>query len=380
MDDKSGICVVSYPILKAFSTPLSNLEKILSTIYNKVYIINGAYEQMDILPGNNTIIYSIRHKASKNLFIKIMRYALLQAKVCLKIIKIIDDVDTFIFFMEYGAFFPMLLCKLCGKKVYYMLPSSINITNKINKDPIIKLMLRIHDINYIISDYIIVYSKNIIDEWGLKKYENKICISHEHSVDLNKFCNHIKFDERELLIGYVGRLSEEKGIRNFIESIPLIIKQYPEARFIIVGNGSLLKNIQDILENENLINYVEFTGWVSHEDLPKYLNQIKIQILPSYTEGLPNVILEGMACGTIIIATNVGAIPDIIINNKTGFILENNSPEAISSKVVNVLNNDALKDVSSNAIKAIEESFSLISSVKIFRYVLNSNDNIIYRK
>ena len=72
---------------------------------------------------------------------------------------------------------------------------------------------------------------------------------------------------------------------------------------------------------------VTLVGWISHDELPSYLNMLKLLVVPSYTEGLPNIVIEAMSCGTPVLATPVGGVPDLIEDGITGFILEDNFPE-----------------------------------------------------
>jgi len=94
------------------------------------------------------------------------------------------------------------------------------------------------------------------------------------------------------------------------------------------------------LDNNGLITRVDIPGWISQVDLAKYLNTLRLLVLPSSTEGLPNILLEAIACGTPVVSTPVGAIPDIIQDDENGFIMDNNSPDVyqkISSEPSKIL-------------------------------------------
>jgi glycosyltransferase involved in cell wall biosynthesis len=106
------------------------------------------------------------------------------------------------------------------------------------------------------------------------------------------------------------------------------------------------------------VSQSELPGWISHDDLPGYLNQLRLLVLPSYTEGLPNIMLEAMACGTPVLATPVGAIPDVIRDGKTGFIMENNSPECIAENVARALASPDLEEIAEAGRRFVEENFT----------------------
>ena len=116
------------------------------------------------------------------------------------------------------------------------------------------------------------------------------------------------------------------------------------------------------------------TGWISHEDLPDYLNRLRLLIIPSYSEGLPNIMLEAMACGTPVLATPVGAIPDIIKDGETGFIMENNTPACIAENINRVLKDTNLEKIAADAKKVVEENFTFESSVKTWKILLEDID------
>ena len=96
----------------------------------------------------------------------------------------------------------------------------------------------------------------------------------------------------------------------------------------------------------------------------------RLLVLPSYTEGLPNIMLEAMACGTPVLATPVGAIPDVIIDGKTGFIMENNSPECIAENVVRALNSPDLERIAEDGRRFVEENFSFEKTVENWKRIL----------
>ena len=103
-----------------------------------------------------------------------------------------------------------------------------------------------------------------------------------------------------------------------------------------------------------------------------YLNELKLLVLPSYTEGLPNIMLEAMACGTPVLATPVGAIPDVIKDGETGFIMENNSPERIAENVIRALNDSNLDIIVKNARELVEKDFTYEAAVERYRKILGS--------
>jgi len=140
---------------------------------------------------------------------------------------------------------------------------------------------------------------------------------------------------------------------------------------LIGGDGHLKNSIQSVLQEEKLTDYVDLPGWVSNENYPKYLNQLRLLVLSSYTEGLPYTILEAMTCGTPVLATPVGAIPDIIIDGKTGFIMEDNLPECIAENVSRALRSPNLDKIAENGRRFVEENFTFEKTTENWNRILN---------
>ena len=369
-----NIGVITPPISEAGNVPLSNLIDILCSFYSDIYVITGNKGNILHNKCDKSIhLFKIRQKIGANLFTKVTNYIYAQLRISFKLIKLTRNIDLWIFFM--GADFlllPMLTAKLLRKHVVMALPGSALKAAQDQKDPFVfvKVIDLMGKINRSFSDKIVVYSGSLVEEWNLEKYKNKISIAHKHFLDFDKFKIKKKFDERDNLVGYIGRLSEEKGAMNFVKAIPEVLKERNEIKFLMGGDGTLRDEIGRYLNEENLSDKVKFAGWIPHDKLSKYLNELKLLVLPSYTEGLPNVMLEAMACGTPVLATPVGAIPDVIKDKETGFIMKDNSPECIAENVERALEYPNLDKTVKNAKELVEKEFTYEAAVERYREIL----------
>jgi len=378
--EKPNVCIITSPRVKASITPLSNLVNILSSLSSEVFLITGNEGAEMFKIHKNIHGTSISHKVKRQLVYRIFNYIFLQLKISYQLIKLNKDIDSSIFFMGEGLLLPALTLKMLNKPIILSLAASFPKILDSQKDlqSILKLPKYFEIINYLLSDKIVIYSSNLITEWGLYRYKNKIQISHEHILDFNKFKLEKKYNDREFVIGYIGRLSEEKGITNFVESIPLILKEKSFLNILIIGDGDLKDNIQVYLSKNGLENNVKLIGWICYDNLPEYLNSLKLLVLPSYTEGLPNIMLEAMACNTPVLATKVGAIPDIIRDTETGFIMENNSPECIAKNVIRALEYSDLSKVVYNAKALVETEYTYESAIEKYKVILNGASKANY--
>jgi len=377
--DKCNICVVTLPFQNIVGAIiLSNFIDILEPLSNELFVITGKFPDR---PNKRIHIIRIKSDEKKQLtLIRAIKYLFKQLKTAYSLIKISKNVDVVIFHIGTGIdVLPILTAKLLRKKTVKV---ATGLSSKVAKRDIRKLFGMgkiiiprifkiIEKINSGLLDRIIIYSENIIKEYDLERYKNKITIAHEHFLDFNKFKIIKRLDERDDLVGYIGRLSEEKGTLNFVNAIPEISKE-KEIKFVVGGEGQLRSEIENYLNEKNLDDKVKLAGWIPHDELPDYLNELKLVVLPSYTEGLPNTILEAMACGTPVLATPVGAIPDVIKDGETGFIMENNSPECIAENIVRALAHPNINEITKNARALIEEKYNYQAAVDRYRIILSS--------
>ena len=99
-------------------------------------------------------------------------------------------------------------------------------------------------------------------------------------------------------------------------------------------------------------------------------DKMKVLVLPSFSEGLPNVLLEAMSCGTLVLSTPVGAIPDLIQDGNNGFIMENNSSECISRNIIRVFNSKNLQEQSERSRELIEDRYTYTKSLERWKYII----------
>ena len=371
--DKSDLRlgIFSFPLIKSNATPSKNLVSILSSISPQTYLLtsNDYLDHAKEFP--HVHIYRIGYTLESNLVKKIIKYLHRELRLALLVKALNKNVDTWIFFFGGDKYIlPMLTAKLLDKNII-LLKGGSSIKDAIHQNDLFSIVTFFSSkVNLFLSTYIVVYSQNLISEWNLKPYRHKILIAHEHFLDFETFTVTTALPDRSPLIGYIGRLSEEKGVQHFAQALPAILGDRQDLRVLIGGDGPLKELIEASLQKGGVTARVDLPGWISHDDLPRYLNQLRLLVLPSYTEGLPNIMLEAMACGTPVLATPVGAIPDVIIDGKTGFIMENNSPECIAENVKRALDSPDLERIAENGRRFVEEHFTFERVVEQWKEVL----------
>lgn len=368
-----NVAIVTFPLSQAGHTPLSNLVKLFSRLVDRVYVVSGGVASENLKLDVNVQIMRVAHRISSKIFMRIINYMHTQLKILSYVVAILRRVDVFVFFIGGESLLvPMLVLKALRKKVVLMPGGIATKGYSFRKDPLSKFMSLLVSLNFTLTDRLIAYSHRLAREANLARYQHKITIAHEHFVDLTRFAIKKKVDKRSNFVGYIGRLSEEKGILNLIEAMPLVLKERADIRFVICGEGSLTNEVENIIKAEGVETQVRLMGWICHEDVPQYLNELKMLVLPSFTEGLPNVALEAMACGTPVLATPVGALSDIIKGGETGFLLKSNDPEHIADRIVELLGRpELLERVSENAYKYVRKNFSYEKTLEAWQEILS---------
>jgi len=365
-----------YSLFESASKLISILEPSSAEI---TWVVTNCSCNERALPQKVKLIrLDIKKEVNKEPFlIRIFYHLLHQLKIISKIRKL-KDVDMFIFaFGGHVLLLPFLFATLFlkkktilrieGRNSVILKEKSIEAKHRI---VLIIIFALIERLMYFLASRIVLEFERMIELYNLQKYQHKIVIGGLY-VDTSLFKKTKSIVERAYDVGYIGRFSKGKGILEFIHALPFILKNNAVRRVILIGEGDLKRTIRETLNNNNIQNKVELIGWVKNkEKIPLYLNNIKLILIPSYREGLPNIMLEAMACGTPVLATPVGGVPDVITDGETGFIMENNSPECIARNVIRALNHPNLEQIAQNARALVEKEFTFEKAVERYSGIL----------
>jgi len=216
-------------------------------------------------------------------------------------------------------------------------------------------------------------SPSVISYYNLHMFRQKAFDNAHLFVDEQLFAPKIPLAKRKYDIGYIGALSTSKGISYLIESLHLITK-CNRLKVLIIGNGVLRENIIKKINDYEIEEFVDMKKRIPNQYMPSWYNKIKLLVLPSLCEGLPNVVIEAMACGTPVLATPVGGVPDLIRDGSTGFLISSLQPDFLAKKIVKLLSNErVLEKIGQNARELIIREFTLAKTQerweKIFKRI-----------
>jgi glycosyltransferase involved in cell wall biosynthesis len=184
----------------------------------------------------------------------------------------------------------------------------------------------------------------------------------ENFVDLSQFHTYVrKYDasKRPITVLFVGgTAAKEKGLYDIINAIPLVLEQYRDILFVFVACSSI-SELRIFSEKEPMASHTRLLGYLHGDEKLQIFFESDIFILPSYGEGLPITILEAMATGLPVIATSVGAIPEVIEDGKNGFLIEVGDYMDLAKKILTLARDIKLRqEIGKNNLKKIERQYN----------------------
>jgi glycosyltransferase involved in cell wall biosynthesis len=136
-----------------------------------------------------------------------------------------------------------------------------------------------------------------------------------------------------LTLLFLGYVSNKKGLFDLLDVLKENKELYQNKIQLVIGGNGEIDTLKKYLKENKLDDLVQFVGWISNVEKAGWLKKADIFVLPSYFEGLPISILEAMSYGHPIITTNVGGIPEIVMNNKNGVICEPGNKEELKNAI-----------------------------------------------
>jgi glycosyltransferase involved in cell wall biosynthesis len=167
--------------------------------------------------------------------------------------------------------------------------------------------------------------------------------------------------DHDLLVGHVANFRAPKGHRYLLEAASLVCDKIPGVRFLLIGeegDGTIKREIEDIIAEKDLRDNIKLLGF--RKDVVDLLRIIDVFVLSSISEGLPLSVIEAMASGKPVVATEVGGLSEIVVQDQTGYLVEPGNPAALADRLVTLLENRDLRNRMGRAGRAIvEDRYSL---------------------
>jgi len=194
-------------------------------------------------------------------------------------------------------------------------------------------------------------------------------------ISKNQAKNTLGFPQDRFAVSMVARLDAAKDYRCFIKCAAECLKKDRSISFYAVGEGEERKELEKLCDSLKIGPYFTFCG--NRNDVEMVLKATDLSVLCSKTgnfgEGIPNAILESQACGTPVIATDCGGVPEVIINGENGYLVEPGDYKMLASRILELKGNKAkLELFSEEGLKTLHRKFDISTMVERFQVIVRS--------
>jgi len=189
-------------------------------------------------------------------------------------------------------------------------------------------------------DHMIAGNSEAGDVLRMQRYAGPITILPQLGVDTETFCPQTPAEKPDFVAGYVGRFVPEKGLDTLIEAAACV----DGCHLLLLGGGPLQADLESLADSVGMKDRIRFMPAVPHHVVPRYLNAMDVLVLPSRTtanwkEQFGHVLIEAMACGTPVIGSDSGAIPEVI--GPAGLVFPEDDVDALAGRLAQVMSDRA---------------------------------------
>ena len=236
-----------------------------------------------------------------------------------------------------------------------------------------------------LADMIVVNSlatKNTLLKSASWLVDKKIKVVY-HGIDYQKYSsgntinlrNQLGILPEEVIIGFVGRLSVQKGIKYMLDAFRLVVEKLKNVHLVIAGTGELEGLVKDFISEFNLEKRIHLLGF--RNDIPDIMRTFDIFLLPSLWEGFGIVLIEAMAAGKPVIATKTSSIPEIVADGKSGILVSPEDAESISDALLRLISAHEIRiKFGETGRKIVIEKFTIDRMINDYENIFHELLNI----
>ncbi len=176
--------------------------------------------------------------------------------------------------------------------------------------------------------------------------------------DRDRVRRELSWPAEQIVATYVGGLRETKGTRELAAAAELLLREHQNFRLVCVGDGPARGPLHDLRDSLDRENAVLLPGRVAPEEVPRFLQASDFFVLPSYTEGMPQAVLEAMNCGLAVVATRVGGVPEAVVDGETGLLIDPRNVEQLREAMKRMIVDETFRlTAGRNGLARVREVF-----------------------
>lgn len=278
-----------------------------------------------------------------------------------------EQVNIIHTFFEKSEVMGWLVKRLAGIPVWVTSRRDLGFKRKEIYDKIFRISSR--DCSKCVANCIAVKEQTLQKE-GLPEekveviYNGMDFLPYQESYNGNAFRKAIGIDNQTSLVGMIANFNFEiKGHQFFIEAAKKILDQVPNVEFILVGDGALRPRFENLSKELGIRQKIHFLG--KRSDIPVILSSLNVSVLCSTNEGFSNVILESMAAGKPVVATNIGGSPEMVTDGVTGYLVPPADSTSLVKAVIDLLqNSNKAEAMGKEGRRLVKEKFTVEAMAK----------------